>query len=990
MRRRLFQLILSSSLLLVFFSSNLLPLFSISAHAALPNDTTTKTTGVQYTLYFPDDNTTKGKLNQAAKDGGIGDTDLQGPLGQTKILSKDGPLGTVSLSLDAQKSNQNDLPTYSLDYYCSPLDSYNISTSQPDENKPYVRYTLGITLLKSNNWKGMVSSPDYETHYGLLGDGSVGTIHFPSTDMNGKGFVDAKDFDASPRGPTKNSLSNNIDATSTGYVGKDGSDYQFNNPYYGSSDPAYSNFHDVLVNCGPSKVGLTDGSVTNYSQLSAAGKTSWNDATGGNAASFASSGAGGSSSSSDTTPTCDSSGISLSWILCPVFNLISDGAHWLFQSVVQPFLVTTPISLDAGDPSYQIWSNFRLYGDIFLIIGLLVIVFGQSIGGGMIDAYTAKKVLPRLLAAAILINLSIYIVAFLVDFTNILGKGVSDIMTAPLTNCTTGRGNCWDFALSNTDIVSVFGVGLVGFMATSTAVVGFLGGLFFGGAAFAGAAITAAFFVMLPVLIAIIGVFLTLVFRKGLILLLVLISPVAFALYCLPNTEKYFRKWWELLVEALMVYPIVILIFGAADILSITILQANSIAPSDLTGHMTHDFGRTLALVVAFMLQFLPLLLIPFAFRFASGTLNRIYAAVTTGGQKIQSATERRREQAKMDYRGQHLSGRARTYQAWSKEGAKDTSRLGLKRRPMRFMAKRAGGYNIEALMSENQAQKGKQISDIYSTGRDEEVRGLSVDKAAALRGMGAKQDGVDDRGNRIWRQYNAATGQMGSLLTDDELNNYEYRIGDDGVRSFQSMGGAWVEEQHVDSAHSRWGRDQAAQQASLAYEMRKGILDHQRKRIDDKYMDVATSKTGWGMTDGNANGAWTGAAFENQNTNLSNKYKSRSKQDDGKYRVDFDKRGYIGEIYEKRSSQAMSQMSADDLQELTNAANAGDLSRDDQVKLKAIKDTMEYRLSAAGTGAQQEQAPGDDAGTQAMSYGPGHVTQKMQQFIDVVNTKGW
>ncbi len=42
----------------------------------------------------------------------------------------------------------------------------------------------------------------------------------------------------------------------------------------------------------------------------------------------------------------------------------------------------------------------------------------------LIDAYTVKKVLPRLLAAAILINLSIYIVALLVDLDSMALKAM--------------------------------------------------------------------------------------------------------------------------------------------------------------------------------------------------------------------------------------------------------------------------------------------------------------------------------------------------------------------------------------------------------------------------------------------------------------------------------------------------------------------------------------------------------------------------------------
>jgi len=728
-----------------------------------------------------------------------------------------------------------------------------------------------------------------------------------------------------------------------------------------------------VTNTTSCKTGYAGGSNDRPSNATTVGTQSAVDAANGTSS-------GSSGKDTDTTPECEASGFSLAWILCPIFNMFSDTAHWIFQSVVQPFLITTPISTQPDDPSYQIWSNFRIYGDIFLIIGLLVIVFGQTIGGGVVDAYTAKKVLPRLLAAAILINLSIYIVAFLVDITNVLGEGVSNLLTAPLTHCSSAQisgGNCWDFRLSNTDIVSVFGVGLIGFIISSTAIVGFLGALFFGGGAAIGTAALTALLVSLPMIFAAIGVFITLIFRKGLILFLVLISPVAFALYCLPNTEKYFRRWWELLIEALMVYPIVIVIFGVADILTITILSANNISPSSLSGHLALDASRTLALIVAFMLQFLPLLAIPFAFRFASGALRRIYDAATTAGAKANQLANNRREQAKMDWKSNTLAARARSYQNLQGLGARDTSRLGIGRRLANMGARRAGGYNIEALMSAARAEKAKQLNDQIATGRDEEIRGLTVNKAKALQGKKfLKAAGTDANGDTIWRD-----GATNEVVSGAAMEQYDYRVNENGSRDFQSLGGAWVGEGAVDAGHRRWGRDQLAQQAALSYEMRKGITDNQRARIKNQYLDLATSSSGWGMSGSEARGAWVGSSFENQGTNL--EYKYTKFNSDGSVGTDYD--GLVTEIDEKRGSYDMSRMDAGTIDRLTDAwaGSAGNPER--QAKLHRIALTMQDRMQRAGTGP--EVTPGEDGqpGMQAAALGAGHVSQRMSEFVDTV-----
>jgi len=627
--------------------------------------------------------------------------------------------------------------------------------------------------------------------------------------------------------------------------------------------------------------------------------------------------AGGDDTTGDTSPTCESSGGPFAWALCPIFNGLSDASQWILQNIVEPFLITPPISTDPSDPSFQIWSNLRVYGDIFLIIALLVIVFGESIGGGLIDAYTAKKVLPRLLVAAVLINLSIYLVALMVDITNVIGRGIGDILTAPLTNCTAGGGNCWDFNLSLADQGRVFGVGLIGLLVGGTAVTGFLGSIIFGGFAAVSSAITVAFFVLLPLFFSVLAVFITLILRKGLILLLILVSPVAFALYCLPNTERFFKRWWDLLFEALMVYPIVIAIFGVAEILSVTILNANSIVPSSfedsnsLATTFDGNINRTLALVVAFLLQFLPLLAIPFAFRFASGALGRIYEAATGAGAKANQLAENRREHAKRDYQAGALTARARMYHRANEFGENHQGPLGIGRRAGRFAARRAGGYNIEALMSAGRAEYAKEVNDQIATGRDEEIRGLTVNKQWALQ---HGQEGVD------WRER------------------------DDGTREFRSLGGAWISEQNVDAGHSRWGNNQFAQQAALSYEMRKAITEEDVGRIADHYNDVAAAPGGWGMSRGEAAGAFKGAAFENQNQHVEFKHLDTENGT-------MDDHALVDEIYNNRGSYNLSQMNSHTIESLKNAheraVTAGDI--DQQEKIAGIAETFMHSSGIAG-----------------------------------------
>ena len=121
-------------------------------------------------------------------------------------------------------------------------------------------------------------------------------------------------------------------------------------------------------------------------------------------------------------------------------------------------------------------------------------------------------------------------------------------------------------------------------------------------------------FFLIPAFLALLGVLIVIIIRTGLIVFLVLISPVAFALYCLPNTEQYFRKWWDLLLRTLLIYPIIAIIFAMANILSITI---NLTAGSALQ--------QPIAELISVIALFVPLFLIPYSFKIAGGALGQMH-----------------------------------------------------------------------------------------------------------------------------------------------------------------------------------------------------------------------------------------------------------------------------------------------------------------------------------------------------------------------------
>jgi hypothetical protein len=376
--------------------------------------------------------------------------------------------------------------------------------------------------------------------------------------------------------------------------------------------------------------------------------------------------------------------------------------------------------------------------------------------------------------------------------------------------------------------------------------------------------------VLLPAILAVIGVFVTLIIRRGLILFLIIVSPFAFALYCLPNTERYFKKWWELLFKTLLVYPIVVIIFAVADIMSITIMKANDVNVG-ADGHISQG----LAAIVAFVLQFLPLLMVPWSFKFAGGAVASINAAITGGAGKLNGMFEKRKEYAKKDWRAQTLVARDRQYRNLGKYADSPNSRFS---RTARFLQGRVGGYNLEEAIAAQREAEAK-LQDLQNNnGDDTEQRALTVNKAWAL----AQADGE----GKHWRKTA------------------------DGKREFRTLGGTWVSENAVDNARARWGNNQMALQWSLGHEMDKASTQEEQDYLVSNYGRLVGRDGGFAMDDTQAQGVWKGAGFQKQNVNR--QWKHYGWKGAAKGGMKLDGQALMKEIDEKQGNYYMLMQNAD------------------------------------------------------------------------------
>lgn len=237
--------------------------------------------------------------------------------------------------------------------------------------------------------------------------------------------------------------------------------------------------------------------------------------------------------------TCTVEGVG--WIVCPVMTFIGGINDALYGALVN-FLDVDPTIFGNNSASglYGAWSVFRTYANILFIVAFLIIVYSQITSVGITN-YGIKKLLPKLIIAAILVNISYFVCQLAVDLSNILGYGLKTLFESmgsgiPASGETQSFGKVIGAAITVTGMAAG-AVALI--LAVSVPV-------------------------LLAALLALLSVILILIVRQAAIILLIAISPLAFVAWLLPNTEKWFKKWWDTFFAMLIAFPVISAIFGAS------------------------------------------------------------------------------------------------------------------------------------------------------------------------------------------------------------------------------------------------------------------------------------------------------------------------------------------------------------------------------------------------------------------------------------------
>jgi hypothetical protein len=263
--------------------------------------------------------------------------------------------------------------------------------------------------------------------------------------------------------------------------------------------------------------------------------------------------------------TCDSTHThGLGWIICPVTNWLADTMDLLYEAI-SDFLVVPMISTSRDNVMYYIWNLMRNIANALFIFGFLIIIYSQITNVG-ISNYGLKRLLPRLVIAAVLVNISYWIAALAVDASNLLGTSLNDGIYMIRESIPSSVGQEYDFSdLTWKTLAATFlSGGSAAFMA-ATGIAGIV--------ASAGGSLWFLLVGLAGVIMAGLVAVLILAARQALITILVIISPLAFVAYLLPSTEKYFDKWKDLFTTLLLVFPIFSVVFGGAQLAGLAIMQ---------------------------------------------------------------------------------------------------------------------------------------------------------------------------------------------------------------------------------------------------------------------------------------------------------------------------------------------------------------------------------------------------------------------------------
>ena len=285
---------------------------------------------------------------------------------------------------------------------------------------------------------------------------------------------------------------------------------------------------------------------------------------------------GGDDSGAKSDP-CYSGDIeSMSWILCPATKNMAKATDGLNGMIEDMLAVDTDLysqTREDGSASgtYIAWGYFRDIANIAMIIVIMIVIFSQLTGTG-IDNYGIKKLLPKLIVSAVLVNLSYIICTLAIDLSNILGSslnlmfqsigktiGVENYAQITISSLVTGILGAVTAAGAGAALI-VEGISLLGTSGATTMVL-----------------IIPLLIALIIAIVAVVMFYVMLGARMIIIIIFTALSPLAFVCNILPNTQSLFKKWLDVMKAALIMFPICGALYGLSFVIKAIVFSTDGV-----------------------------------------------------------------------------------------------------------------------------------------------------------------------------------------------------------------------------------------------------------------------------------------------------------------------------------------------------------------------------------------------------------------------------
>ena len=469
---------------------------------------------------------------------------------------------------------------------------------------------------------------------------------------------------------------------------------------------------------------------------------------------------------------------SLGWIVCPLITTGAEMVQTTYEGMVVPFLRMDPKLFGSDGGTYNAWNVFRNLANIAFVIVFLIVIFSQLTGYG-IDNYGIKKILPKLVVAAILINMSYIICQLAIDIANIIGGGIGALFTgigdqiasASPTVCTANGADACRAVSANTSGGAGSWIAIIAVVIAITAV----------------ALLAIGPQILIPVLLAIISfviavffLFVILGVRQALAVILVAFSPLAFLCYMLPNTKKIFDKWFTTLKGILLAYPICSAMVYGGDMVAKIILSNYGTEATDLAS-MT-------PILSAGVVAIAPIFLIPGTIKKSMAGIGALSARLQGGlTHRARGAANRRLQNSPLTHR-QRYREKARMDRANARMGEYNNRRAGKTLNRMNNRMAKSG----QTLGDMSAAQRRKyMMATGMASAHDNEMRSAY---AASFDGMAPDQissafQNMVKSGKYDKNLASAAITKLADSNQHDVLNDMLKKMDDDFISGKDGIG---------------------------------------------------------------------------------------------------------------------------------------------------------------------------------------------------------